>query len=147
MKILVINGPNLSRLDIRDSAIYGNLSYQELVGAITAHATTLGFTVDVRQSDDEAEIIKWLHEAADSDLPVIINPAAFTHYSYAIRDAAELLKGPLIEVHLSNPLSREEFRHTSVISGVANGTIAGFGPHSYLLALDAMRNLVQNKEV
>jgi 3-dehydroquinate dehydratase II len=143
MTILIINGPNLSRLDIRDSSIYGNLSYQELVTLISSHASTLGLEVDVRQSDDEAEIIKWLHGAADSNSPVIINPAAFTHYSYAIRDAAELVKAPLIEVHLSNPLSREEFRHTSVISGVADGTIAGFGPHSYLLALDAMRNLLQ----
>jgi len=143
MKILIINGPNLSRLDIRDSSIYGDLSYQELVALITSHATTLGLEVDIRQSDDEAQIIKWLHEAADSKMPVIINPAAFTHYSYAIRDAAELVKAPLIEVHLSNPLSREEFRHTSVISGVANGTIAGFGPNSYLLALEAMRTLLQ----
>lgn len=143
MKILIINGPNLSRLDIRDSSIYGDLSYKELVNLITSHALTLGLTVDVRQSDEEAQIITWLHEAADSNLPVIINPAAFTHYSYAIRDAAEMVKAPLIEVHLSNPLSREEFRHTSVISGVASGTIAGFGPHSYLLALDAMRTLLQ----
>ena len=143
MNILIINGPNLSRLDIRDSSVYGDLSYPELVALITSHASTLGLTVDVRQSDDEAQIISWLHEAADSNSPVIINPAAFTHYSYAIRDAAQLLKAPLIEVHLSNPLSREEFRHTSVISGVANGTIAGFGPNSYLLALDAMRNLLQ----
>lgn len=143
MKILIINGPNLSRLDIRDSSIYGDLSYKELVNLITSHASTLGLTVDVRQSDEEAQIIKWLHEAADSNLPVIINPAAFTHYSYAIRDAAEMVKAPLIEVHLSNPLSREEFRHTSVISGVADGTIAGFGPNSYLLALDAMRTLLQ----
>lgn len=143
MNILIINGPNLSRLDIRDSTIYGDLSYQELVALITSHASKLGLTVDVRQSDDEAQIIKWLHEAADSNSPVIINPAAFTHYSYAIRDAAELVKAPLIEVHLSNPLSREEFRHTSVISGVADGTIAGFGPNSYLLALEAMRNLLQ----
>lgn len=143
MNILIINGPNLSRLDIRDSSIYGGLSYEDLVALITSHASTLGLTVDVRQSDDEAQIIKWLHEAADTNSPVIINPAAFTHYSYAIRDAAELVKAPLIEVHLSNPLSREEFRHTSVISGVASGTIAGFGPNSYLLALDAMRNLLQ----
>ena len=143
MNILIINGPNLSRLDIRDSSIYGDLSYQELVALITSHASTLGLTVDVRQSDDEAQIIRWLHEAADSNTPVIINPAAFTHYSYAIRDAAQMLKAPLIEVHLSNPLSREEFRHTSVISGVASGTIAGFGPNSYILALDAMRNLLQ----
>lgn len=143
MNILIINGPNLSRLDIRDSSIYGDLSYQELVALITSHASMLGLTVDVRQSDDEAQIIRWLHEAADSNTPVIINPAAFTHYSYAIRDAAQMLKAPLIEVHLSNPLSREEFRHTSVISGVASGTIAGFGPNSYILALDAMRNLLQ----
>ena len=143
MKILIINGPNLSRLDIRDSSIYGDLSYLELVALITTHASKLGFSVDIRQSDDEAAIITWLHEAADSNIPVIINPAAFTHYSYAIRDAAEMVKAPLIEVHLSNPLSREEFRHTSVISGVANGTIAGFGPNSYLLALEAMRTLLQ----
>lgn len=143
MKILIINGPNLSRLDIRDSTLYGDLSYPELVSRITSHAKTLGFDVDIRQSDDEAQIIQWLHEAADAKLPVIINPAAFTHYSYAIRDAAELVKAPLIEVHLSNPLSREEFRHTSVISGVATGTIAGFGPNSYLLALEAMRTLLQ----
>ncbi len=143
MNILIINGPNLSRLDIRDSTIYGDLSYQELVTLISSHASKLGLSVDVRQSDDEAQIITWLHEAVDSNSPVIINPAAFTHYSYAIRDAAELVKAPLIEVHLSNPLSREEFRHTSVISGVADGTIAGFGPNSYLLALEAMRTLLQ----
>lgn len=142
MKILIINGPNLARLDIRDSTIYGNLSYTDLVALIEAGAKTEGFEVDIRQSNEEAEIIGWLHEAADANLPVIINPAAFTHYSYAIRDAAELLKAPLIEVHLSNPMAREEFRHTSVISGIAKGTIAGFGPDSYLLALRAMRNLL-----
>ena len=97
----------------------------------------------MRQSDQESEIIGWLHEAADKNLPVIINPAAFTHYSYAIRDAAELVKAPLIEVHLSNPLAREEFRHTSVISGVANGTIGGFGPDSYRLALRALTSLLK----
>lgn len=142
MKILIINGPNLARLDIRDSTIYGNLSYTDLVALIQAGAKTEGFEVDIRQSNEEAEIIGWLHEAADANLPVIINPAAFTHYSYAIRDAAELLKAPLIEVHLSNPMAREEFRHTSVISGIAKGTITGFGPDSYLLALRAMRNLL-----
>jgi 3-dehydroquinate dehydratase-2 len=138
MKVLVINGPNLARLDIRDSAVYGDLNYQQLKDFVVSAGKDLGFEVDMRQSDEEAEIIHWLHEAADSSLPVIINPAAFTHYSYAIRDAAELVKSPLIEVHLSNPLSREEFRHTSVISGVANGTIGGFGPDSYRLALVAL---------
>ena len=88
------------------------------------------------------ELIHWLHEAADSQIPVIFNPAAFTHYSYAIRDAVAMLTAPLIEVHLSNPLAREEFRHTSVISGVATGTIGGFGPDSYRLALIAMKELI-----
>ncbi|MFZ9100322.1 MAG: type II 3-dehydroquinate dehydratase [Candidatus Planktophila sp.] len=142
MKVLVINGPNLGRLDIRDSAIYGDMNYQELVLHICNAAESQGFVADVRQSNDEAEIIEWLHEAADGNLPVIINPAAFTHYSYAIRDAVELVKAPLIEVHLSNPLAREEFRHTSVISGVANGTIGGFGPNSYVLALIALKALL-----
>jgi 3-dehydroquinate dehydratase-2 len=142
MKVLVLNGPNLSRLDIRASSIYGDLSYPQLVELISQSATELGFEADVRQSDQESEIIGWLHEAADSNLPVIINPAAFTHYSYAIRDAAELVKAPLIEVHLSNPIAREEFRHTSVISGIANGTIGGFGPDSYRLALRALSTLL-----
>jgi len=142
MKVLVINGPNLSRLDIRDSSIYGDMSYPQLEAHIRNAADSNGFEADVRQSDDEATIIGWLHEAADAHTPVIINPAAFTHYSYAIRDAAELVKAPLIEVHLSNPLSREEFRHTSVISGVSNGTIGGFGPNSYSLALAALKTLI-----
>jgi len=142
MKILVINGPNLARLDIRDSSIYGDLNYGELKSLIEGAALTHGFEADIRQSDDEATIIGWLHEAADKKIPVIINPAAFTHYSYAIRDAAELLTSPLIEVHLSNPMSREEFRHTSVIAGVATGTISGFGPNSYVLAIIALKNLI-----
>jgi 3-dehydroquinate dehydratase-2 len=142
MKVLVINGPNLARLDIRDSSIYGDLSYPQLVQLIEDSANELGFEADIRQSDQESEIIGWLHGAADTNTPVIINPAAFTHYSYAIRDAAELVKAPLIEVHLSNPLSREEFRHTSVISGIADGTIGGFGPDSYRLALRALLTLL-----
>ena len=142
MKVLVLNGPNLGRLDIRDSSIYGDMSYPDLVAHIENAAKTHGFEADVRQSNDEAEIIGWLHEAADTKTPVIINPAAFTHYSYAIRDAVAMLKAPCIEVHLSNPLSREEFRHTSVISGVSTGTIAGFKEQSYKLALIAMKELI-----
>jgi 3-dehydroquinate dehydratase-2 len=141
MKILVLNGPNLGRLDLRDSSIYGNVDFAGLKKYIEDSAKALSLEVDIRQTDSEVEMINWLHEAADKNLPVIINPAAFTHYSYAIRDAADMVKAPLIEVHLSNPLSREEFRHTSVISGVANGTIAGFGPDSYRLALSAIANL------
>jgi 3-dehydroquinate dehydratase-2 len=143
MKILVINGPNLARLGQREPAIYGTLTYPELTAKITAWAKDSGFDSEILQSDSETEIIQLLHRAADEKLPVIINPAAFTHYSYAIRDAAAALETPLIEVHLSNPLSREEFRHTSVISGVAKGTIAGFGADSYRLALDAMAKLVR----
>ncbi|MBU3645480.1 MAG: type II 3-dehydroquinate dehydratase [Candidatus Nanopelagicaceae bacterium] len=142
MKILVLNGPNLNRLDLREKSYYGDVTYSDISNAITSHASKLGLEVDIRQSNDEAELIFWLHEAADQKLPVIFNPAAFTHYSYAIRDAVVMLKAPSIEVHLSNPLSREEFRHTSVISGVVNGTIAGFGVNSYLLALQAMSDLV-----
>jgi 3-dehydroquinate dehydratase-2 len=143
MKILVLNGPNLSRLDLREKNHYGDLDYGQLKAGIEKSGTELGFEVEVKQSDNESELIKWLHEAADNKSPVIINPAAFTHYSYAIRDAVTMLKAPCIEVHLSNPLSREEFRHTSVVSGVVNGTIAGFGAESYTLALRAMQNLLK----
>ncbi|MEI6295867.1 MAG: type II 3-dehydroquinate dehydratase [Actinomycetes bacterium] len=141
-KVLVLNGPNLDRLDLRDSAIYGTMTFPELSDFITTSGSALGLDVEVRQSNSESEIITWLHEAADNRNPVIFNPAAFTHYSYAIRDAAAMLVAPLIEVHLSNPLTREEFRHTSVISGVAQGTIGGFGPDSYRLALIAMKELI-----
>ena len=144
MKILVLNGPNLKRLDLRESNIYGDIDYQKLVDFINESARSEGFDADVRQSDDEAVLIGWLHEAADLKFPVIINPAAFTHYSYAIRDAVAMLKAPVIEVHISNPLSREEFRHTSVVSGVVNGTIGGFGMNSYRLALIAMKGLVRD---
>ena len=143
MKILVLNGPNLSRLDLREKQHYGDLDYGQLQQFITKGANDLGITVEIKQSDSESELINWLHEAADSATPVIINPAAFTHYSYAIRDAVSMLKAPCIEVHLSNPLSREEFRHTSVVSGVVNGTIAGFGEESYILALRAMQKILK----
>jgi 3-dehydroquinate dehydratase-2 len=141
MKVLVLNGPNLGRLDLRDSSIYGNLNYEQLSQFILEQAELIELQVEIRQSDSEVEIIHWLHEAADLRLPIIFNPAAFTHYSYAIRDAVAMLTAPLIEVHLSNPLAREEFRHTSVISGVATGTIGGFGPDSYRLALLAVKKL------
>ena len=140
-KVLVLNGPNLARLDIRDHSHYGDLNWDQLKNFIQSAAKDLGFEADVRQSDDEATLVGWLHEAADNQIPVIINPAAYTHYSIAIHDAAEMVKAPLIEVHLSNPLAREEFRHTSVISGVAKGTISGFGPNSYVLALHALKSL------
>jgi 3-dehydroquinate dehydratase-2 len=137
-KVLVLNGPNLNRLGSREPDVYGSMSYVDLVSAVTSLAVELALDADVRQTNDEAEMIGWLHEALDTKSHVIINPAAFTHYSYSLRDACAMVTGAglsLIEVHISNPHSREEFRHNSVISGVATGVIAGFGHNSYLLAL------------
>jgi 3-dehydroquinate dehydratase-2 len=142
MRALVLNGPNLRRLDLREKSIYGDFDYKALEDFVAAAGKDLEMETEIRQTDDESQLVGWLHEAADKKLPVIINPAAFTHYSYAIRDAVLMLKAPVIEVHLSNPLSREEFRHTSVVSGVVNGTISGFGLNSYRLALIAMKSLL-----
>jgi 3-dehydroquinate dehydratase-2 len=101
----------------------------------------LGLSVEVRQTDDEAELVGWVHEAIDGRLPVVLNPAAFTHYSYALRDALAMRTAPLVEVHLTNPAARESFRHTSVVAGVADGSITGFGLLSYELALRAIASL------
>lgn len=141
MKVLVLNGPNLRRLGTREPEVYGSTTWDQLCEDVVEYARTKGVTAEVRQTDSEAELIGWLHEAADAAVPVILNPAAFTHYSYGVRDAAALLSAPLIEVHISNPAAREDFRHTSVIAGVATGTIAGFGLNSYLLAIDAVIDL------
>jgi len=137
-QVLILNGPNLNRLGSREPDVYGSQNYEELVAIAEAEASKLGLTVDVKQSNDEAELINWIHGAVDAKTHVIINPAAFTHYSYALRDACALVTTAglkLIEVHISNPHARETFRHTSVISGVATGVIAGFGLDSYRLAL------------
>jgi len=136
--VLVLNGPNLGRLGSREPDVYGSANLEQLRTMLT-DAAPEGVTVDVRQTDDEAELIHWLYEAVDDRIPVILNPAAFTHYSYALRDAAALVTKAgvtLVEVHLSNPHARETFRHTSVVSAVATGVIAGFGFESYRLALD-----------
>lgn len=141
-KVWVLNGPNLNRLGTREPDIYGSMSYEQLAADVVTEAAGLGLEAEVRQTNDEAELIQWLHDAADQQIPVVLNPAAFTHYSYAIRDACAMLTAPLIEVHLSNPLSREEFRHTSVVAGVATGSIAGFGADSYRLALRALAGVL-----
>jgi 3-dehydroquinate dehydratase II len=138
MTVLVLNGPNLGRLGSREPDVYGSTTYADLVAACQKAGGELGLEVDVRQTDSEAELVGWLHEAADQGWPVVLNPAAFTHYSYALRDACAQLTAPLVEVHITNPHTREEFRHTSVVSGVASGVIAGFGLDSYLLALRAV---------
>ncbi len=140
--VLVLNGPNLARLGSREPDVYGSASHADLVTLCEQAGAQVGLEVEVRQSDDEAELVGWLHEAADTATPVVLNPAAFTHYSYALRDACAQRTAPLVEVHLSNPAARETFRHTSVIGGVATGTIAGFGVESYRLALQVIATLV-----
>ena len=137
-RVLVLNGPNLGRLGSREPEVYGSETHDDLRAACVETGRQLGLEVEVRQTDDESELVHWLHEAADAGMPVVLNPAAFTHYSYALRDACAQLTAPLVEVHLSNPAAREQFRHTSVVAGVATGTIAGFGIESYRLALRAV---------
>lgn len=134
--VWVLNGPNLSRLGTREPEIYGTSSLADIEASLRSEFPDVDIVF--RQSNDEAELIGWIHEAIDQTASVVLNPAAFTHYSYALRDACAMVTSSgltLIEVHLSNPQAREEFRHTSVISGVASGVIQGFGPGSYRLAL------------
>lgn len=143
--VLVLNGPNLARLGSREPDIYGSATYSDLVDVCTGAGAHHDLAVEVRQTDDEAELVGWLHEAADAGTPVVLNPAAFTHYSYALRDACAQLRAPLVEVHLTNPATRESFRHTSVVAGVATGTIAGFGLESYRLAIQAMGTMLESR--
>ena len=137
-RVLVLNGPNLGRLGVREPEIYGHTTHEELAEACRAWGSELGLDVEVRQTDSEAELVGWLHEAADARLPVVLNAGAFTHYSYALRDALAQVAAPTVEVHLSNPATRESFRHTSVIASVVTGSISGFGIGSYALALRAI---------
>ena len=140
-RVLVLNGPNLGRLGVREPEVYGSATLADLRTAVEAWGERLGLEVEVRQTDDESELVGWIHEAVDSRAHVVLNPAAFTHYSYALRDAAAQITTAdllLVEVHLSNPAAREAFRQHSVIGPVATGTVAGFGLDSYRLALDAI---------
>ncbi|MBB5078305.1 type II 3-dehydroquinate dehydratase [Nonomuraea endophytica] len=139
--IYVLNGPNLRRLGTREPDVYGAETFADLTELCKATGRELGVEVEVRQTDDEATMIGWIHEAADGKIPVVLNPAAFTHYSYGLRDAIAQRTAPLVEVHISNPAAREEFRHNSVVAGVATGTIAGFGLRSYVLALHAIMEM------
>jgi 3-dehydroquinate dehydratase-2 len=141
-EVLVLNGPNLGRLGSREPDVYGATTFDDLAALCRDAARRLGLHAEVRQTDDEAELVGWLHEAADGRIPVVLNPAAFTHYSYSLRDAIAQRTAPLVEVHISNPAAREEFRHNSVVAGVASGTVAGFGAFSYVLALQAVAELL-----
>jgi 3-dehydroquinate dehydratase-2 len=136
MRVLVLHGVNLDMLGRRDPAHYGSLTLPELEGRIREWAEALGLEVDCRQTNAESEYVEWLHEALDSAGAVIVNPGAWTHYSYAIRDALELLTVPIAEVHLSNIDAREEFRRFSVVRDLAAFTVMGKGPDGYHEALE-----------
>jgi 3-dehydroquinate dehydratase-2 len=134
-QVLVLNGPNLDRLGAREPAVYGATTYAELVELCVGQGAELGLTVEVRQTNHEGELLGWLHGAADTGTPVVLNPAAWSHTSVAVRDACAMLTAPLVEVHISNVHTREEFRHHSYVSAVATGTIVGLGVAGYVLAL------------
>jgi 3-dehydroquinate dehydratase-2 len=139
--IFILNGPNLNLLGQREPHIYGSQTLAELASACRDHASLAGASIDFRQTNQEGEFISWLHEARAQARAVILNPAAWTHYSIALHDALKALDCPVIEVHLSNPASRESFRHVSFVAPVVTGTIAGLGAKGYLLALDACFHL------
>lgn len=136
--IYVLNGPNLNLLGTREPEIYGSDTLDEIAGKIEDRATAAGAEVEIRQSNNEGVLVDWMHEAqADGAKAILLNAAGFTHTSVALHDAVKAISVPVIEVHLSNPHAREEFRHKSLIGQAAHGTVAGFGALSYLLALDA----------
>ncbi len=135
MTIQVLNGANLGRLGSREPEVYGSTTYAQLVELIERTATELKQDVQVRQTDDEGELLRWVHAASDAGNPVVLNPGGWSHTSVVLRDALSGLTAPLIEVHISNIHKREEFRHHSYVSGVADGVIAGLGVSGYILAL------------
>ena len=136
MRILILNGANLNMLGMREPEIYGYETLEQINQEIRAHAESLGLEIDFVQSNIEGEIINYIHRTQDKYDGIILNAGAFTHYSYAIRDAVISVSTPVIEVHLSNIYARDEFRHSSVIAGVCMGQISGFDKHSYMLALE-----------
>jgi 3-dehydroquinate dehydratase-2 len=135
VRVLVLNGPNLGRLGLREPEIYGAATYADLVALCERTGAEHGLDVEVRQTDAEHELLGWLHAAADDGAAVVLNAAAWTHTSIAVRDACAMLTAPLVEVHISNVHKREPFRHTSLISAVASGVIVGLGVDGYRLAL------------
>jgi 3-dehydroquinate dehydratase-2 len=141
-RVLVLNGPNLSRLGKREPAVYGSGTHEELTALCVSAGAELGLDVTVRQTEYEGELITWVHSACDDQVPVVLNAGALTHYSYALMDALKMRTAPLVEVHISNIAAREGFRHASVITPVADGIIAGFGFQGYVLALRAVASML-----
>lgn len=147
MKILVINGPNLNFLGIREKGIYGSRSFEDLLALLEQKSEETGITIETFQSNSEGEIINRIQKAwFDKADGIIINPGAFTHYSYAIRDALASVDIPKIEVHITNIHEREDFRHISVTAAVCSGQITGLGLNGYLLAADAIIDMVNNSD-
>lgn len=143
-KILVLNGSNLNMLGVREPHIYGHDTLADIGKRLQSRAQSLGVEVEMRQSNSEGELVTWIQEARASCAGIVINPAAYTHTSVAILDALLMCEFPVIELHLSNPHRRDEFRHRSFVSKAAKGIICGFGAHGYELALDAMAKLVRD---
>lgn len=141
-KVLVLLGPNLNMVGIREKSVYGDETEESIERQVCQKAEELGFVCDVFQSNHEGDLIDRIHAAKDVYCGVVLNAGALTHYSYALRDAIAAVRIPFVEVHMSNIYAREEFRHTSVIAPVCAGQISGFGKHSYFLALQALQSLL-----
>ena len=135
MTIQVLNGANLGRLGTREPTVYGTTTHAQLVELVEAAAAQLGLHVQVRQTDDEGELLRWVHEATDAGDPIVVNPGGWTHTSVVLRDALAAATAPVVEVHISNVHAREDFRRHSYVSPVASGVIAGLGVDGYVLAL------------
>ena len=142
--ILVLNGPNLNMLGVRQPEIYGSETLADIESACRVKAGELDLAVDFRQSNHEGELMRWIQEASGKMAGIAINAAAFTHTSVALLDALSLVELPIIEIHLSNVYARDSFRHHSYISAVANGVICGLGSHGYILALDALKRIIDS---
>ena len=145
IKILLLNGPNLNLLGTREPEIYGTATLQDHIAVATQAAVAAGFTLDAFQSNSASELVDKIHDARSMYAAIMINPGAFTHYAWSISDALNAFDGPVVEVHISNPQSRESWRHTSVVAPVAIGTIAGFGQQSYVLGVQAIAHYLDNK--
>jgi 3-dehydroquinate dehydratase-2 len=145
-RVLVLNGPNLGQLGRREPLVYGRATYADLCDFAVREGKDLGLEVEVRQTDSEAELVGWLHGAGETAAAVVLNPAALSHYSIAVRDAVSMTTVPVVEVHITNIAAREQFRHHSVVSAVASGTITGFGLDSYRLGLSAVARLLAETE-
>src|SRR5258705_2611054 len=141
MRVLFLNGPNLNLLGHRDPSVYGKMTLADVEARVRGRANSLGATIDFRQSNSEGELVNWIQEAKGQFDAIVINAAAYTHTSVALRDAIAAVAVPTIEIHLSNVHAREEFRHRSLIAAVCRGQITGFGPYSYVLALQAAVNI------